>query len=249
MLVLLPPSESKRGRRRGRPVDPGSLSFPGLGDTRMRVAEVLREVSLSPDAPALLGVSPTLLGDIAGNLMLCSAPATAVAEVYTGVLYEALDLTSLDAAARRRAHRRLVVVSALYGAVRPADRIAPYRLAMGTSLPGLGPLAALWRPELSRVLPEAARGVVVDCRSAPYVAAWPPGGDLARRWVQVRVPGTSHFAKHTRGLVARYLCLEPEAPRSVPALAEAVHRRFDSSLHEPLRPGAPWVLDVVPPRS
>ncbi len=248
MLVLLPPSESKQGRRRGRPADPQALSFPELADTRKRVVEALRVVSLSPHAPALLGVSPNLLDDIARNLVLDSAPATPAAEVYTGVLYDALALATLDTAGRRRANRWVVVVSALYGAVRPTDRIAPYRLAMGVSLPGVGPLAALWRPELSRVLPDlAGRGVVVDCRSAPYAAAWPPGGGLARRWVQVRVPGASHFAKHTRGLVARHLCLEGDAPRSAPALAEVVGRGFDVTLHEPVRPGAPWVLDVEPP--
>ncbi len=248
MLVLLPPSESKQGRRRGRPADGQALSFPELADTRKRVAEALREVSLCPDAPALLGVSPNLLDDIARNLVLDRAPATPAAEVYTGVLYSALDLASLDAPARRRANRWLVVVSALYGAVRPTDRIAPYRLAMGVSLPGVGPLAALWRPELSRVLPDVAgRGVVLDCRSAPYAAAWPPGGDLARRWVRVRVNGASHLAKHTRGLVTRHLCLEGDAPRSAPALAEVVGRGFDVALRGPARPGAPWVLDVEPP--
>ncbi len=248
MLILLPPSESKRGRRRGRPLDPSTLSHPGLADTRRRVATALREASLSPDAPDLLGVSPALLDEIARNLVLDSSPATPAGEVYTGVLYDALDLASLAPAARRRATRWLLVVSALYGAVRLTDRIAPYRLAMGVSLPGLGPLAAVWRPELSRVLPaDAGRGVVVDCRSAAYAAAWPPAGDLATRWVTIQVPGASHFAKHTRGLVARHLCIEGATPRTVPALAEVVARAFDTSLHSPARPGRAWVLDVAPP--
>ena len=52
----------------------------------------------------------------------------------------------------------------------------------------------------------AGRGVVVDCRSSTYAAAWAPQGPLAERWVQVRVPGATHMAKHTRGLVARQLC-------------------------------------------
>ena len=44
-------------------------------------------------------------------------------------------------------------MSALYGAVRPTDRIAAYRLAMGTTLPDVGALAATWRPALDQVLP------------------------------------------------------------------------------------------------
>ncbi|GAA4403285.1 peroxide stress protein YaaA [Fodinibacter luteus] len=248
MLILLPPSESKSNRRRGGPADPATWSFPELAPTRARVAEALAEVSRSPDAPALLGVSALLLDEVARNLVLGTAPATPAAEVYTGVLYDALGLSSLDTAARRRANRWVVVVSALYGAVRPRDRITAYRLSMGATLPGLGPLAPLWRPALDEVLPDAvARGVVVDCRSAAYAAAWRPGADLAARWVQVRVPGASHFAKHTRGLVARHLCVEGADPRSVPALADVVARGFDVRLHEPAGPRAPWVLDVAAP--
>lgn len=246
MLILLPPSESKSARARGRPVDPGRWSFPELNPLREKVAHELRVVSSATDAPHQLGVSPGLLGEVARNLALDTSPATPAAEVYTGVLYDALDLAGLDPAARRRANRWLVVVSALYGAVRPGDRIAAYRLAMGVDLGALGPLARLWQPALDPVLTGAAgRGVIVDCRSAAYVAAWRPSRDLTSRWVQVRVPGASHMAKHTRGLVARLLCVVGESPRSPRALADVVARAFDCAL-TPQR-GA-WVLDVHPPR-
>jgi uncharacterized protein len=247
VLILLPPSESKANRRRGRPADPSTWSFPELGPTRARVADALAQVSRSPEAPALLGVSPGLLGEVARNLVLDTAPATPAAEVYTGVLYDALGLAGLDTAARRRANRWLVVVSALHGAVRPTDRITAYRLSMGSTLPGLGPLAQLWRPALDEVLPAAAAaGVVVDCRSTPYAAAWRPGAALAPRWVQVRAPGASHMAKHTRGLVARHLCQVGVVPRSVPALRDVVAAGFDVRLSEPTNSRAPWLLDVVP---
>ena len=152
---------------------------------------------------------------------------------------------SLDTSARRRANRWIVVVSALFGAVRPTDPIVPYRLSMAVNLPGIGPLASAWKPELRTVLPQMVRrGVIVDCRSSTYAAAWTPEGALTERWVQIRVPGATHMAKHTRGLVARHLCEMGEDPRSVPALAEVVAASFDVSLHEPVRTGQPWVLDV-----
>jgi len=125
VLILLPPSESKTGRIRGRPANPERLSFPELAPTRAAVAGVLAMVSGHPDAPTLLGVSANLHADIAHNTRLGSAPAVPVADLYTGVLYDALDLPSMDAAARRRANRWLVVVSALYGALRPADKVPP----------------------------------------------------------------------------------------------------------------------------
>lgn len=248
MLILLPPSESKSGRRRGRPVDPQTWSFPELSEHRSLVAKALAEVSGSPDAPGLLGVSPNLLDEIARNLDLATAPATPAREVYTGVLYDALDLASLDPAAKRRAARWVVVVSALYGAIRLGDAVAPYRLAMGVDLPGVGPLAKAWRPHLDTVLPAATgRGCIVDCRSAAYVSAWAPGPDLADRWAAVTVPGASHMAKHTRGLVARHLLQAGADPRSVPALADVLAERFEVRTTAPPRPGRPWTLAVSAP--
>jgi uncharacterized protein len=244
-MILLPPSESKTGRIRGKPSDPERVSFPELAATRVRVAAALAQVSARPDAPALLGVSANLRSDIAHNVRLGSAPAVAVADLYTGVLYDALDLASLDPPARRRANRWLVVVSALFGAVRLGDRIPPYRLSMSVNLGHLGPLASVWRAPLAGVLPIAAgRGVIVDTRSSTYAAAWVPQADLASRWVQIRVPGTTYMAKHTRGLVVRHLCQFGVDAKSAKALQRVVEQRFDTTLTKPARPGRPWILDT-----
>jgi cytoplasmic iron level regulating protein YaaA (DUF328/UPF0246 family) len=246
VLILLPPSESKTGRSRGGAVVHERLSFAELAGTRQAVAEALASVSAHPDAAATLGVSPNLTAEIARNLVLHTAPAAPASRVYSGVLYDALDHATLDSAAKRRANRWLVVVSALYGAVRPTDNIAPYRLSMAVNLPGVGPLASAWKADLSRVLPAAAgRGVVVDCRSSTYAAAWTPEGELAERWVQVRVPGATHMAKHTRGLVARHLCTVGRDVRRVPQLADVLSDAFDVALTEPARAGRPWVLDAT----
>jgi len=245
VLILLPPSETKTGRTSGKPAKPELVSFPELASTRRAVADALVTVSAHPDAPALLGVSANLRADIAHNVRLDSAPAVPVADLYTGVLYDALDLPSMDSAARRRANRWLVVISALYGALRPSDKIPPYRLSMGVNLGELGPLASVWRAPLAAVLPVAAgRGVIVDCRSSTYAAAWVPQGDLAARWVQVRVPGATHLAKHTRGLVARHLCEEGADARTATALQRVVARRFEATLTRLARPGQPWILDM-----
>ncbi|KGN42486.1 YaaA family protein [Knoellia aerolata] len=247
MLIVLPPSESKSNRRRGRPADPATWSFPELATTRERVAAHLTRASASPTAATVLGVSPGLADEVARNLTLGTAPATPAADVYTGVLYDALGLATLDPAARRRANRWVVVVSALHGAVRLGDRITAYRLSMDVNLPGLGPVAAAWRPVLDEVLaPAAGREVVVDCRSSTYAAAWTPVGDVADRWVQVRVPGASHMAKHTRGLVARHLCVVGQRARTPEKLAAIVAEEFDVTLTPPARRGRPWVLDALP---
>ena len=245
VLILLPPSESKTGRAHGKPADPELVSFPELASTRAAVAAALARVSAHPDAPGLLGVSANLRADIAHNIRLDSAPAVPVADLYTGVLYAALDLPSMDSATRRRANRWLVVISALYGALRPADKIPPYRLSMGVNLAELGPLASAWRAPLAAVLPTAAgQGAIVDCRSSTYAAAWVPRDELAARWVQVRVPGATHMAKHTRGMVARHLCESGIDARTAKALEQVVAQRFETTLTKPRRPGQPWILDA-----
>lgn len=243
MLILLPPSEGKTGRRRGAPMSLPALSFPELTPPRTAVAAALAAVSAGPEAAGLLGVSPALGAEIARNTVLSSAPSLPALECYSGVLYDALGYAALAPAARRRANRWLVVVSALYGALRPRDRIAPYRLSMAVNLPGIGPLAGHWRPHVEPVLTAAAgRGLVVDCRSSTYAAAWTPRGDLADRWVQVHVPGATHMAKHTRGLVAAAICGLDREPRTPAALAAALGQRFEVALTAPTRSSRPWTL-------
>lgn len=245
MLILLPPSESKSTRRRGNPIRPQELSLPELAVPRQEAATALAVVSREPDAAAVLGVSPNLTDEIARNTRLGSAPAVPVARLYTGVLYDALDLPTLDPASRRRAARRVLVVSALYGALRLTDKVAPYRLSMAVNLPGLGPMASHWRRPLAATVPSlVGRGLVVDCRSSTYAAAWVPQSELATRWVQIRVPGATHLAKHTRGLVARALCVTAMDPRTPQALAAVLADRFRVDLHPATGPGRPCVLDV-----
>lgn len=249
MIVLLPPSETKHQPSRGKALNLAGLSFPALEPTRAAVLAELIDLSAAPSALEVLGVSAGLADQVARNLRLATAPTATAGAIYTGVLYDALDLAALDAAARRRAARRLVVVSALFGAVRIGDRIPAYRLSMGVTLPALGRLAALWREPLGQVLPEeVGRGLIVDCRSASYAAAWTPTGVLADRWVHIRVPGVSHLAKHTRGLVARAVCESAADPRHPAGLATILTTAgFRAELNAPAKRGAPWTLDVAAP--
>ena len=246
MLVLLPPSETKSAPTRGRVLNLSSLSFPDLTAARVTVLAALVRASGAADAHTVLGVPASRHAEVGRNVTLPVAPTAPAGEIYQGVLYDALDLRSLDAASRRRANRRLVIASALFGAVRLTDRIPAYRLSMAVTLPETGPLARHWRAPLAPVLSEAAgSGSIVDTRSSTYAAAWTPSGELAARWVHVRVPGATHMAKHTRGLVARAVSEMTTAPRTVTALATALSESFTINLTPPAKPGKPWLLDVT----
>ena len=248
MLILLPPSESKQGRTRGNALDLDRLSFPSLTVTRNAVIDAVGLVSTAPDAAAALGVSPNLVAEIARNTRLRDAPALPVSQVYTGVLYDALDLASLDPAATRRARRWIVVQSAAFGALRLGDKVPPYRLSMAVNLPGLGPVARVWREPLNGEMTAAAgRKLVVDCRSSTYAAAWTPNGPVAAQWVRIEVPGATHGAKHTRGLVTRAICQLEREPGTPTALEQALSAPFATELVPPSGPSRPWLLRVTPP--
>ncbi len=255
MLILLPPSEGKTPARRGKPLELGALSFPGLEPARKEVLDALVELCRGdPDrAREVLGLPPGLSGLVARNADLPSAPAARADHVYSGVLYDALGLPSLPAAARRRATSRLAVVSALFGMVRPTDRIPAYRLSGDASLPGLGPVAGVWRAALDEVVREAmGTGLLVDLRSTTYAGFWRPTPDLARRVVTVRVlqetggqrTVVSHFNKATKGRLVGSLLEDGGNPGSVRALVAQL-RRLDWHVEpgEPGRVGTP--LDVV----
>lgn len=260
MLVLLPPSEGKTAAVRGRPLDLDTLSFPALTATRERLLDALVTLArLDPQqALAVLGLSPRQLDEVARDAVLETAPTAAASRVYSGVLYEALDLASLDAPARRRATRQLVVSSALFGALRVGDRIPAYRLSGDTSLPGLGPVARLWRDPLAPVMAEASgRGLVVDLRSGTYAAMWRPTGDVAGRAVAVRVlqempdgsrKVVSHFNKATKGRLVRRWLQDGADPRDADDLADACEKAgVVAELGPRPRPGNARGLDVVVP--
>ncbi|GAA1779241.1 peroxide stress protein YaaA [Nostocoides veronense] len=246
MLILLPPSETKARPRRGAAMRVEALSFPELTGVREEIIDGLVAASALPDAMSVLGVPATLGEEVQGNLSIRTRPARPALEIYQGVLYDALDAATLSPVGKRRAARRLVLSSAVYGVVRAGDRIAPYRTDIGAHLPGVGRITARWKESLAPALDAAAgTGLIVDCRSGPYAATWTPNRTLAARWVAVRVPGASHMAKHARGLVARALCESAADPKPPAGLIPLLENDFEVTLTEPERPGRPWQLDVL----
>ncbi|MFF0225516.1 peroxide stress protein YaaA [Streptomyces sp. NPDC004629] len=255
MLVLLPPSEGKAASGRGAPLKPESLSLPGLAAARAAVLDELVDLCAGDEVKAreVLGLSEGLRGEVAKNAALRTAGARPAGEVYTGVLYDALDLASLDPAAKRRAARSLLVFSGLWGALRVTDRIPSYRCSMGVRLPGLGALGAHWRGPLADVLPAAAgAGLVLDLRSAAYAAAWQPKGEVAGRTATVRVlhaptrKVVSHFNKATKGRIVRSLLSSGAAPKHPGELVTALRDLgYVVEAQAPARAGRAWALDVL----
>ncbi|MEV6808630.1 peroxide stress protein YaaA [Streptomyces sp. NPDC051132] len=255
MLVLLPPSEGKANSGEGAPLELRSLSLPGLTAAREAVLGELVGLCAGDTEKAreVLGLSEGLRGEVAKNAALRTAGTRPAGEIYTGVLYDALGLATLDAAGRRRAADSLLVFSGLWGAVRVTDRIPSYRCSMGVKLPGLGALAGHWRAPMAEVLPAAAgEGLVLDLRSSAYATAWRPKGEVAGRTATVRVlhaptrKVVSHFNKATKGRIVRALLTSGAVPRDPAELVEALRELgYDVEAQAPGKPGKAWSLDVL----
>jgi uncharacterized protein len=216
MKVLLPPSEGKAAPVEGEPVELGSLAFAAeLTGRREGLLDALERLPALPTADAVkqLAVSKGQAGEIAVDAALRTAPATPAAEVYTGVLYDRLRLPELPAKARRQ----VLIASALWGFVRPEDRIPYYRFSAKARLDGIGPLAAFWREALAEAMPDEPGDLIVDMRSAAYAAAWKPqratllAVGAFKESGGVRKPVT-HMAKAVRGEVARAFLTAKRAP-------------------------------------
>ena len=254
MLLIVPSSETKRRPLpTGPPIDFDQLSFPELTPTRRRVAQALVETSADLDAFERLGVGPTLAPEVARNIHLLELPAMPVLDLYTGPLHEGLDASGLSPAAMSRADRCLVITSALWGALRPSDRIAPYRVQLYVELIGMDRLDHVWRTELPDSLADAAgaEGVVVDFRSRPSQAAGRPAG-IGHRTVSLRIdqgpPGArlgDVVVKRLRGQVAHHLLESGADPQDAPGLADVLADRWPVRLDAPDRNREPWTMTLA----
>ena len=224
MLILLPPSEGKTASKSGPPLALEELAFAAeLTESRLKLLGALERLAALPleRAVAMLGVSSGQAGEVEVDAKLRSAPAAPAAEVYTGVLYDRLGLPALP----NRARERVLIASALWGMLRPGDRIPYYRFSAKARLPEIGALAGFWRPALKAALPDEEGRLVVDMRSGAYAAAWKPKrAELlaVRAFTEQggkRKP-VSHMAKAVRGEVAQALLRAKKPPEDAESAAE-----------------------------
>jgi cytoplasmic iron level regulating protein YaaA (DUF328/UPF0246 family) len=260
VLILLPPSEGKTTAAAGDPVDPATLWLPQLAAARRRVLNRLvamcRRSSARGVAASLaaLGLTAGQGDEIARNATLPDAPTAPAAEIYTGILYEALDAAGLPPTARAWLDEHAVVFSGLWGVVRLTDRIPAYRCSVGVSLPSVGGLTPYWKRVLTPALNRAAAdGPVLDLRSGAYAAMWTPGGSAAALRVlhETVVDGVprravvSHFNKATKGRLVRAMAMAGVRPDSTDELVTALRDLKFTVEERPAPATHPRQLDLI----
>lgn len=250
MIVLLPPSETKRVGGDGPALRIQELSNPVLTPLREALLDELTALATDPEASRkALGISPSQDAEIERNATLRTSATMPAIHRYTGVLYDALDINTIKGAAAARATSRLAIGSALFGVLRADDPIPAYRLSGSSKLPGQPTLASRWRPLLEPLLAELASDeLIVDLRSGSYVSLGRvPNSvnvDVLAEHADGRRTVVTHFNKAHKGRLARALATtraEPSDAAAVAAVARKAGMRVERNKDE-----LTVIVDAVP---
>ncbi|MFC4223121.1 YaaA family protein [Lysinibacter cavernae] len=224
MKILLPPSETKVSGGEAGPLQLSGLASLSLSPEDSALLLKRREslvevvVSLAADvdeSQRVLKLGPKQLGEIDRNRELRTAPTLPAIARYTGVLYDAIGVASLDAAALAYLHHHVIIQSALFGPIMAGDHIPAYRLSYNSAVLGRGnTLRAFWSQ-----LPETMFGngheLVIDLRSKGYRELAPVpfsdrflSVDVLTRERDGSLRALNHFNKKGKGELVRSLARE-----------------------------------------
>ena len=253
MLLLLSPAKSLDEQSVVPPALAALQSMPQFGSDAARL--VARLAPRTPDEiGALMHLSPALARLNAERFGAWKRRHTAAnsrpaAWMFDGDVYRGLDAHSLSVPQWQWAQQHLLMLSGLYGLLRPLDRMQPYRLEMGTRLANEAgaDLYAFWRPRLSKRLNTIARrdgaAAVINLASQEYAGAIdrtalkPPLVDCVfEDWQRGAWRVVGLYAKRARGLMARHAVLQRAATPQAQLGFDAEGYRFaaDASSSERL---------------
>ena len=212
MLILLPPSEKKKAATSQEKFDLSSLVFAAeLTDNR---SQTTTSHDLSQTSPAI--------------------------EIYDGVLFQGLNWKTLTAAEQKRANTKVLIISAIFGLVRPLDKIFSYKEKIDNKL---------WREAIAQVSAKFSNELVIDCRSSTYKGVWTIN---PQNTVEVRVFKVNgeernvitHMSKKYRGELTGHLLKQTNDPTTAAEVQRIAAQLFECELHAPVD-GQPWALDLL----
>lgn len=212
MLILLPPSEKKKAATSPEELDLSSLTF--AAELSALRSQTTAGYDSSKTSPAL--------------------------EIYDGVLYQGLGWNSLSVAQKKRANSRVLIVSALFGLVKPLDQIFNYKVKIDSKL---------WRDAIATLSEKFTNELVIDCRSSTYKSVWTINPENTVDVRVFKVKGTersviTHMSKKYRGELTRHLLMQASNPTTPADVQRMAAQLFECELHPPLD-GQPWRLDLL----
>lgn len=255
-MFLLPPSETKNDGTGKAKLNLRTLSFQQLTNERKLVLETLIELSekSATKARGALGISEKQDFERIRNISLLSAPVGPAWQIYSGVLFDALNPSALSAAALKKLTSEVFIQSALFGLISMGDRIAAYRLSSDTKLPKIGTLSNVWAKPCE-VIFNNQLGLIVDLRSSQYVNLAPIPKKISDQVVVPKIlqkmPSgppkvVSHHNKATKGRIIRQVVTGAKIPTTVDQLAKAITKLgAEVDLVKPKRTGQPLIMNVI----
>jgi cytoplasmic iron level regulating protein YaaA (DUF328/UPF0246 family) len=212
MLILLPPSEKKKEATSLEKFDISSLAF--AAELSALRSQTTTEYDSLPTSPAI--------------------------EIYDGVLYQGLGWHSLSAIQKKRANSRVLIISALFGLVKPLDQIFQYKIKIESKF---------WRDAIAVVSAKFVDELVIDCRSSTYKNVWTINPENTVDVKVFQVKGTersviTHMSKKYRGELTRHLLKQPSDPTTPADVQRMAAQLFECELHPPAK-SQPWTLDLL----
>jgi len=230
MLILLPPSETKRPGGVGISIDKLAIIWAALDPARDKLIAATQKVCSSPKkATEVFKLGPKSVMDIEANKNLMTAPTMPAIERYAGVLFDALDYKSLDESAKQRVSEQLFIQSALFGLLPATEQIPYYRFSATTKLPKIN-LRELWTEAHKAVWPRLTKPIL-DMRSKSYAQLNPIPPELESYELDVfdeSGKALNHFNKKAKGLFVRAAMTHGlETVNDLPKIAKAANLRLE----------------------
>ncbi len=212
MIILISPSKTLSKRS----APSGSYTLPTRIDKAQTLVETLNK---NPKKLAqILGVSENIAALNRERFEAWNVDAHRSGKpaiyAYAGDVYNGVAAFDMSKAEIAYAQKHLRMLSGLYGALRPLDKILPYRLEMSTRLMGSwgSNLYAFWDNIIAQDILAEEPGLILNCASTEYEKAVLP---YLPDEVEVISPVFLHdsgsgpkakmtFAKYARGLMARW---------------------------------------------
>jgi cytoplasmic iron level regulating protein YaaA (DUF328/UPF0246 family) len=134
----------------------------------------------------------------------------------------------------------VLIVSAVFGLVKPLDQIFSYKVKIDNKF---------WRDAIAQVAAKFSDELIIDCRSSTYKGVWPinSANTIEVRVFQV-VAGErkviTHMSKKYRGELTRHLLTQATDPITPAEVQRMAAQLFECELHPPAD-AQPWALDLL----
>lgn len=210
MITLLSPSKTMQSSKLGPPTSP--ILFR---DKTTELQDILFDYS-AKKLETVLDVSESLAQknyEVIQNWPYTDA--TPALLIYRGDVYNGLDAKTMDVDDWSFAQEHIMVISGMYGLLRPSDGIVPYRLEMRCKHPnGTQSLYEYWSTLLSNYIENTKCNELLICASKEYSRAVlkhisPSIRTVQPRFMQRDKTGELRekglFAKYARGRMARWV--------------------------------------------